>query len=338
MGINKSDNYGGMDWVNALKAQLQPKSYEEELNGDEPTEGALDATLNALYNTPTGKETSDEAVRRASKEIHDRQVSAATKAHVDSIKDKLSSRGIDPIALGVVSEKDWKETNDPSWTEKMAKKAAIAYQEKLSHAWEDAAKNATPAQGMKYDPQTFRDGRIVSSATANDDSVGTPSRVPSNANSILDPFKLDRFAKEETSHDKSIRLAKEEAANRAATVAKHKEESIQSLPPEHQLNAGKIVASGGKDAGEFVHRVPRNQVSIMDDLKQKLSDIFTAKLEDNRAKTVEANQARLEKIQGKKEKDRSWEKLSTPVQANNLPGVQNLKERLEKLWAPEEPK
>ncbi len=333
MSIKKS-SYDGMEWVNALKARKEPLDYEAQLANatEESLDNVVERTVQAAFSLPTTEETSEQAMKRASKSIQEQHSADLLKAHVDAIRGKLAERNIDPVALGVAKEEDWKGSLDPQWVEKTAKLAAVAFQKKMSAAWQDGVLEPKQ-QGQKYDPATSRDGRIMSTAAAGEDSHGPVSRNPKNSNSIFDPFKLDRFAAEETEHDKSVQSKRAQDKARAEKVAQDRAAAIQSLPTEQQMNHGKITSAGQAVPEVFSPKSPRNQISMTDDLTKKISDLFT-RVDDNKSKTIAAQQARREEIQGKKEVDKSWEKVSK--QSSTGDKMSDLKERLKDLWTTEE--
>lgn len=348
MGISRS-NYDGMDWIDALKARKEPIDYEKQLaNSEESTENVLERTLAAAFSLPTTEETPTEALYRASNEIQAKRANSNVVTAANAIRTKLADREIDPVGLGVValtkgdgeitmSEK-WASSTDLEWLEKTAKDAAVAFQKKMARAWEDNSKEST-VSSTKWEgdnPEAWsRMGRIMSTASANEDTEARQSRVPLNANSIFDPFKLDRFAEEDNAHDMSVQAGKMSDAARKSDVAKARAEAIQALPPEQMMNPGRITSSGNAvQEGGFGNRVASNQVSMMDDLKEGLKDLFLSKIEDPRTATAASQAERLEKIQGKKEKaDRSWasEEKQKPT------STANITERLMNLWMPEEP-
>jgi hypothetical protein len=334
MSVKKS-NYSNMDWVLALKARKEPIDYEAQLaSSEECTENVVERTVQAAFSLPTKEETSEEALKRASKTIHDDAAVSAEQAAADGIRQKLASRSIDPVALGVAKAEDWNGSTDLQWLEKTAKNAAIAFQKKLSESWQDGATERTSTRMQNYNPETFRDGRIMSTAAAGEDAHGFVSKTPANSNSIFDPFKLDRFAKEDTEHDKRVAARKAEEQARAQKVASDKAKAVNTIPEGQEMHGAKVVASGSATPGVFSPRSPRDQISMTDDLTKKISELFT-RVDDNKSKTLASKQERLEKIQGKKEADdRSWEKLSKPTSTAGK--MADLQERLKDLWTTNE--
>jgi len=144
---------------------------------------------------------------------------------------------------------------------------------------------------------------------------------------MFDPFKLDRFAKTEREHDKSVASIRAGHKARVEEKKAEREEARKDLGPE-PMKAGAVHRSGGEDRDVFNQRAAKNQISMTDlqgteklsaaEMKEKLEKLFT-RVEDNGTTIRAANEERREKIQGKKEvKDRSWEKLDKPLSTAEL--------------------
>jgi hypothetical protein len=342
--INR-DGYGNMEWLDALSARTKPRDPTSDLGKQNEADligKSLETTAQVAFNMPVQKETKDEALERASRDIADRKVVQAKTEEINEIKNKMASNGIDPVALGIVSKDEWEKPSDSATAKEIAIKAALAYEKQLKHAWEkDAVK---PAQHLDshYD-MTMREGRIMSATAANEDVRSMPSRTPSNANSIWDPFKLDRFAAAENSHDESVKASKEAQKSRDA---EHKnqwktEEPPPGTPGIEPMKGSQVVSAGGMDRDVFNQRIPKNQISMLDtfgegklppdELKKRLGTMF-ARVEDNGPQIRAANETRREEIQGKKEEkqDRSWDTVDhlKPMSTSEIT------KRLMEKWMP----
>jgi hypothetical protein len=338
MSIKKSA-YGGMDWVDALSASKKKTEYDSA-SGPEDTQNALEKTVEAAFKVPTSEPTSEQAISHASRDIHDKAAAERVSGAAQLIRDKLASRGIDPVKLGMASEDDWKKSIDPEWATAIAKKAALAHEKQAKEAWQNGATN--PVQhSMKYEPGRSRDGMVMSCTAAGEDSNPKTNRVPANANSIADPNRLDKLAAAPNEHDASREEAKKRDADRAGKRTREAMESMASgsIPADQQLNDGRIMKSGGTDSEVFVHKVPKGQISVMDNieslppdqLKEKLASIFN-KVPDTRTEIRQANEQRKEGIQGKKQADRSWEKTEKGK------SVSDIQQKLMDMWIPREGK
>lgn len=333
----KRASYSGMDWLKALEARDKPKDPSNDLNKQNESEikDALASSANVAFNLPVNAETKNQALIRASKEIADQAAQHLKMAEVNGIRTKIANNGIDPIALGVtirengterpITKAEWEGATDARWVEKIATSAALAYEKQVKRAWEQNALKPAQQLSSKFDPATMRDGRIMSSTGANEETRGYNHQIPANAASIFDPFKLDRFAAAENEHDKSV--ANIRGGHQARDEAKKAELQPQDLGPD-PMKGGQVIRSGGQDADVFVQRVPKNQLSMVDmvgtekltpkEIQEKLSSLFMARIVDNGEKIKEANKEHKEKIQGTKESDRSWEKLEKPLSTAQL--------------------
>lgn len=323
----KRASYGNMDWLDALSARSKPKDPTRDLgqqNEADLIDNALQSTANVAFNLPVNAESKHEAVARASKDIADRNQQKQDSAAANAIRKKLADAEIDPVAMNVhireangkyrpLTKEEWEGATDSFFVEKIATVAAEAYEENLKHGWEDLAKNQ-PAQQLrsKYDPETMRDGRIMSSTGHMEDVCASPSKTPLNTNSIWDPFKLDRFSQGKTEHD--IAVAKIKADN-DARLAERKMDfdasmAIQSM--KDPMRQGHIARAGGEDRDVFVQRTPSNQISMLDNLpatkgddgkplppevlKAKLAAMFASKIPDNGASIRAQNDQRKAEI------------------------------------------
>jgi len=334
-----------MDWVKALEAAQKPKDPTADLGAQNEAEivasGALESTARVAFDLPTNPETKHEALVRSSKEIANNAAQQAKMAGVNAIKSKIANNGIDPVALEVtvrddfgvarpITKEEWEGASDARWVEKVATSAALEYEKQVKRSWEQNAFKPAQHLNSTYDPQTMRDGRIMSSTGMNEETRGRPTQIPANAASIFDPFKLDRFAETETEHDKGVR-EKREAKN--ARIA---EKNVDLTPKDDPnapapMNHGQIVRSGAEDSAVFNQRAPKNQVSMLDisgtenlsplEIKEKLAQLFT-RVEDNGQKIRDHNQQRKIDIQGDKEtaKERrsSWEELKPPTTTKKM--------------------
>ena len=335
----KQAGYKGMDWVEALKARPKDQPTDLGMQKEADIEDALGSTANVAFGTPVRTEDKGQALIRASREIAENKAKQMDASEANSIREKLASASVDPVVLGVATKEEWASSNDPSWVKEVATKAALAQEKNLKHAWEKDVVQPSQHLSSTFDPMTMRDGRIMSStAGANDETCSKPSRVPANAASILDPYRIDKLAAAKNEHDESVKTIR--AAEKARIEGKKAELKPKEEGPE-PMHGGKVVASGGLDSDVFVQRVPSNQVSMLDNLgdkkaspeeiKERLSAIFAARIVDHGQEIKEANAKRKEDIKGKAEKDRSWEKVSAPLKTSDLT------KRISDLWMPQAP-
>lgn len=323
----RKGSYGSMSWVDALAARTKTIDLETELATKDEKDAAGDAlqkTAAIAFGPSSEPKGPDEALRMASVEIQDKLAASMTKQAADEIKSKLAIRGIDPVALGVIKKQEWEETTNLERVGNVCEKAALEYEKGLSREWEARAMSPSHA-GQRFDPETSKEGKVMSAANVADDTV-QPSRVPANANSILDPNRLDALAAGINEHDESVKAAKARQEGRKA----EKKEALapkDTLEPTEAMNAGRVIRAGGEDASIFVHKVPKDQISMLDDLgkptsqedlRRRLGELFTSKIPDNGGMIKKAAEERKEAIQGKKEKDRSWETASKPTSTSDL--------------------
>lgn len=327
MPLKKSASYDNLGWVNALKAQKKARLMEEDAQTDEAdlANDALERSAEIAFGKPEAVPGSEEAIRQASRDALAEAEANELTQECDAIRKKLADRDIDPVALGVASSEEW-ATNDLDALSSLAKKAALAYEKRLKEAWQDKAM-APRNDTFKPDPSTWLGGRIMSSAGANEETRGR-GLLPKNANSIFDPFRLDELAKTPTESEFRAKAQKESEEGRKRQKIADIREANKQAPTEMP---GRIVPSGGQDDAVMVHKVPRNQLSIMDNLKDKLEDVFASRVEDNKSKTKQFNEERKSEITAKREKDGSWQE---PKKASS---TSDITKRLMDLWMPEPP-
>jgi len=331
--------YGNMDWVEALKARKNPIDNEVRLASATEAEvvgDALQGTLNAAFNLSTAPENGQQALKRSSADIQDKLASKQLNDEISGIKAKLADRGIDPVALRVVTAEQWAQEMDPRSINEIAKKAALEFKKVQSQAWQNGVLNPQTSS-MKYNEEAgmHREGRIMSCAAAGEDSVEKPGRIPSNANSIFDPFRLDRLAQEANEHDQSVASVK---AGLKAREAEKKAELKYEVPEAEPMSSSMILSSGSPAAEAMRSRTAAHHISMVDtmgesgakltpeQMKEKLAALFT-RVEDPREATIAANEQRKASIQREStKKDRSWEKVSPPT------SVTELHKRLMDLW------
>lgn len=321
--IQKTASYESMSWAQALSARDNPKDpvsdimniSEAELIGSEDT---LEKTAQLAFNTPK-TETKNEALIRASIDIQNKILSPENKA-ILAIKKKLSDNEVNPVELGVIKEADWANVNDVRTAEKIAVLAATKYESNLRHRFEQNANKPVSKLSSKFDPNALS-GRVTSTSSGNDDSENMPSRLPAWENSILEPDRLDKYAIAENQSDMFVASIRKNLKDREAFVKKEKEIDVTNAPAA--MNGNKVIASAAanENYAAFNPKTPKNQVSIfdtigqktenlsMDEMKTKLASLFSEKLEDSGESIRNANKNRKELIQGRKEKDNSWEKV-----------------------------
>ena len=350
----KKAGYDGMDWVGALKARLKPRDPSADLGDQNEAEigNALESTAQVAFNLPVKAETKHEALRRASKEIGERDAEAQRMAAANDVRTKLAALEICPIAMGVtvrepngiqrpITKEEWEGASDARWVNNVATAAALEYEKRLSQAWQEGAVRPAQKLSSTFDPETARAGRIMSSMSSSEETSVRPSRVPTNANSILDPERLDKFVIASNSHDDSVASIREAAAARDVEVRTQYTPDEEALATD-PMKSGQIMRSGGEDRDVFSQRVPRNQISMVDtlgegklsgeELKARLNSHFAARVEDNGVSIREANKKHRESIQREPaEQDRSWEKVSKPLSTTEL------MKRLADSWMPPEP-
>jgi hypothetical protein len=314
MNVSRS-NYEGMNWVDALKEAKKPRNYEERLAEAEEkdvVDNALEQTVEAVFNVPTSEETSKEAITRASKDIQD-VVSRDANESVSKFRNDRNEqkKEVEVTANRAQQKKEWQE---------------------------QVLKAVQPDKG--FNPEVSKAGKITSSASGEEDSTGRKMNVPVNANSIFDPFRLDKLATEENERDKLVKDSREEHEARSQKWAKEATEGTPGSPIS--MNEGaRIMRSGGQDQAAFVQRVPSNQISMLDvkddgaskdQRTESIKELFSKKVQDIKADSQKAAQERKENIQRKKEEDRSWEKVATPQNTSDI------SRRLMELWLPNKKK
>lgn len=349
MKINKS-GYDSMDWASALSKSKQPIKDQEahaisKIGKGEDVDNALQKAAEAAFSLPSNeKMTNAEAIKAASKNIQDERAESMRQGAIDDVKAKLANHDVDPVGLGLVTKAEWDNCPDVETATQIGRAAATKRIQNQNDAWQNKAMEPQN-RNMKFDPESSRDGRISSTAAAMEDSAPIVTRrSPLNAPSIFDPFKLDRLAAEQNEHDEAIRVSREAAKQKAEARKDWREASNTTVPEDFMpLHGGAISRSGGKDSSVFSSKVPKNQVSMMDNIpasgasadtvKEEMKKLFESKVEDNGQRIKEANKARSESIQRPVEKEdkKSWEKVSKPV------STKDLQARLVNLWLPPEP-
>jgi hypothetical protein len=348
----RSSGYEGLGWVAALKDGKKPRDYHEKLAGADEAdtlENVLERTCEAAFETPTTDETSEEAIARSSKEIQDKLAHDGNSEIVDQVKKAMAENDIEPWTLQIkdpgallgqrdnVTKEQWDNSTDASWVEKVANMAIDANKNQRDRSWETVSPQATASHS--FDPETAKGGRVMSSTTANEETTGRSSMLPANAASIFDPFRLDNYAAQENAHDEGVKASRDRAEKEktARQEGRNKQEIPEDFSP---MKSGAVISSGGEDSSEFHHRVPRDQVSMFDNvdgqegegLQERLAKLFEDKIPDTRSEIRKANDERREQIQrNPSSEDRSWEKVSKPS------STQGIQERLTDLWMPEEP-
>jgi hypothetical protein len=341
--------YAGMDWADALSKHNQPpadveKSLAEAASAPLTVESELEAagkTEQIMFDLPVDPAPQKQAIEEASRKAIDDAMIRHEAERVNQIKDKLSSHGIDPVSLGIVSKAEWNAINDISKAEELAKTAALAAEAHAKKQWE---RNALAELTEKpknyshdYDPATTRDGKIASMASPVEDVVAHNPNAPLNSVSMSDLERLDRLAEAENAHDASIRASREEQARREAA---HADWRTEQVPEEFNPLKGASVtrSAGGNDSMVSPYRAPANQVSMADnvsgatpaEIKERLSALFAEKIVDSRQQTREANEERRASIQREAQSDdRSWEKVDKGV------STKDISRRLSELWMPQ---
>jgi len=334
--IQKND-YDGMSWIDSIVHAVGKKkaSYETDRASMEETkevvENVMSQTCEAAFGTKP-EDTTEQKIRQTAKTGMEEHAQIQNMAYCDAIRNKLKDRGIDPVALNVVSKKDW-ESNDPSLIEGIAKNSIIAASKVKDRSWETVA----PAKHRSALDVDDKSGKVMSIG-GREHYNDKPYNIPMNANSIFDPNRLDRMAAENNEHD---RLIQENKKNKTDKQAERKESLKQTDIPNdfHGMSSSRIIPSASSEKEVFVQRVPKNQLSIMDNLEQHsskkpeemkevMSDIFN-RVEDQKTKTQKANVERKNKIRTEAEKDRSWEKNEKGISTSDLA------KKLMSLWIPE---
>jgi hypothetical protein len=333
-------NYQHMSWLGAIGSRPKDQSSDVAQRSESEVKDALQETAALAFGLPQRTEDKSDAITRAAHDIAEQGERSRTTAAVNSIKSKLAAAEIDPVALGVgfrmpngqvqkVTKEDWDRINDPMLAERIATMAAVEQEKQMKQAWQkDAVK---PAQGLCsiFDAQMSRSGKIMSAAAANEDIAATAGIVPANSTGILHPDRMDEFAKTETPHDKSVAaIRSSQKAREADKKAQLAELAAEAAKQPDAMKQGQVLHSGGLDSSVFAHRIPSNQVSIADtagtgtmtqlQIKESLSKLFTTRVPDNGQSIREANKAHKEEIQGKEQKDRSWEQVQKPLSTSEL--------------------
>jgi len=311
-------------WVDALLAgYVKTTPADEEMAmGNE----ALAKTAALAFGSPKMKDDSrSQVVASASKALADQRSAEGASSAILTIRTKLADGGIDPVALGVASKDEWEGCSDPAKAERIAKAAALESKEQAKRSWEHSEVQPARTLSSRFDPMTSKGSIVMSCFAPSDDSVGRPSRVPQNANSIFEPDRIDKFANEKNEHDESVAASRQRKAD---GEAKRKEALLKDVKdaPE-QMSGSRIVPSGGMDRDVFAHRLGPTQISIMDtlgsgtlsreDMKGWFQENFFSKVEDKKSETKQANEDRRKAIQGERTKDREWEQVGKQTTARS---------------------
>lgn len=337
----------GMSWVDALSKHNQPPAdLEKHLaeasasasHADE-LKSALDDTSQIVFGLPKDNVPQQKAIADASKKAMDNAMRQKQASEVQSIKDKLSAHGVDPVSLGVVSQSEWSALADANKAEALAKKAALAAEAAAKNQWQRRAAEEleTPRRpSAQYDPATTRDGKVAPTTSARDDSTPHNPNVPLNAVSMIDLDRLDRLSEDGTRHEELVSQSRETAKVREEKAKDWRQEEVpEDIVP---LKSSSVLRSGGKDRDEGRYHAPSNQVSMLDDIsggsteeiQEKLSSLFTTKIPDRKQETREANEQRRAEIQRPAQaQDKSWEKVEKPT------STKDISERLAELWMPQ---
>lgn len=321
----RSSNYGGMDWVDALKGRKERRNYETRYASTDEKDAIDDAlaqTVEAVFKVPTKEETSEEAVRRMSKDIQAEAAQQAAQAEIAAIKDKLAATedrpAIDPVGLGIeikvwdphkgmetraITKEEWANISDPRCAEEIAKASVLRMREVMARSWERKAyeeylASQTPGSRpdrirQKFDPEVDRHGRVAAGHGV-DDHAPRFGRVPENANSISDPGRLDRMAQQQTDHDRMVAesRAAQKAREQKAHLHRAQEREDSGHAPIHNTGSAKVMHSGSHETEAFIQRVPRNQFSMTDNFGADFDSL-----------SQEEKTARLESIFMEKFKD-----------------------------------
>lgn len=333
MRIQRS-GYNGIDWLSALGAK---KQREEVVSEEEAAKNVVERAAEAAFRIPVKEESNEQRIRSASKEIEAQRQAAAEAQYCAQVREKLAARSIDPVALGITTQGEWQNAVSPSWVEGVAKAAALAHEKFISGEWESRAANRQ-APEVRPNVETSMSGRVMSSAGANEETRGQVSRVPQNANSILDPDRLAKLFTQPNVHDDAVEARL--ASRKAREEMKREELAPKDLGP-NPMKQSSVSKSGGQDCEAFVQRVPRNQISMTDDLgggkltreemTERLASLFTSKIPDNGEMIREQNTKRSESIKREADKSsRDWdsEEHLKPQSTSDL------QRRLIQLWLP----
>lgn len=336
MRINKA-GYGNLSWIDAVSAAKKQPDPVRSLDQETPEdiENALGRTCQAAFKTPSGEMSSEEAVRLASIEARKNSEFAKDVAAVAEIQEKLAARDIDPVKLGVATREEWANSLDPKWTEEVAKKAVIAFSKLRDKSWEKVSSSSKKTSYAFNEGS--RSGQVMSSYSTADETANARSRTAKNSNSILNPHQIHEMAARENEHDASVARIRSGEKTREA---ERKKSLLRDVPEDAPKDkSGRVFSTAGKEKDAFVHRTPKNQISMLDNLgdakmsaeemKTKLANLFT-RVDDPRADTKRANEERRESIkadwQKKDNKDRSWEKVERSASTSDL------SRRLMSLW------
>lgn len=316
--------YHDSNWMDALAAG---KKKDVPMTEAEMAKDVMAMSIEAA--TGTRKPVApDESIRRASAELHQQAVAAETAQHCSTIKAKLSDRGIDPIGLGVVSQKDWEGCQDPHKIEEIAKKAALESQKKDSLTWQEKGMTVNRSRA---ETETALNGRIMSTQAAGDD-VSSNGRIAANQNSILDPDRLAKLFTQPTEHDQMVEQSVKDRYAKQTRRATEHAEAVEALKDAPEAMHGSAVTASGatQDGISSGQRAPTNQVSIFDDLSGGVGAAFAKKICDSKAEAQAAAAARSKSIHREKEADKNWNTVENlkPSTTSDLQG------KLLSIWMP----
>jgi len=338
MRINKS-GYGSIDWVLALKAKGKPQSdFSPETAANEETpeviDGALEQTCKAAFKTPTTEKTPGQMISAESKVIADQSKAKEMSSQAEAIRQKLSTRGIDPVAMGIAANNEWSSA-DPSLVESIAKKAVLVASQSKDRGWETIS-GTRKASGFD---ELSRQGQVIPSGTRREDTADHRRNIPSNAPSMFDPNKLKELSEKPNQHDESVAEIRGRTKVREAERKEDAKNRIDVPEDFNPMKQGKSMAISGREQDVMVHRVPRNQLSMLDnldehkklsqeDIKNTLQSIFMGRVESPREETKKANDERKAEI-SREHKTKHEFKVEPPKSTSDLT------KKLMSLWPDE---
>lgn len=340
MQINRS-GYENMDWVLALKAKLNPPSdFSPETSSSPETQevvdGALEQTCKAAFNTPTNEKNNAEIIREESSKIADASRANSMALQAQSIRAKLQVRGIDPVAMGIANQREW-ASSDPALVEAIAKEAIKTASTTRDRSWE----SVQPARQASGFDDASKLGQVIPAGTRREDVVDHKRNIPSNLPSIFDPNRLKELSESENPHDQSVSSIRKSQKDRENHKKSEFRSNMQQAPEDFvPMKGGRSMAISGKEHDVMVHRVPRNQLSMLDglddhkklsqaEMTEKLKAIFMGRVGSPRERTRQANEERKAEISRDKKQKHEF-KVEPPK------STADSTKRLMDLWAEEE--
>jgi hypothetical protein len=316
-----------------------------EASADPSVESELAAAeqiSHVMFDAPIDPIPQQKAIEAASRKAMDNAALQREATHVANVKQQLARHGVDPVSLGIASQAEWDAVSNAKVAEDLAKKAALMVEKQQSKAWETRAaaelRDGPQRRSQSYDPASTREGRVMSTASMQDDIAPHNPSAPLNAISMSDPERLDRLASEDNSHDLSVAESRRIAAEREKASLDWRTAVVpDDLTP---MKSATVIPSGGEDAAVGRYKAPANQVSMTDDisaaspdeLQDKLAAMFSSRIPDTREQIRESNEERRASIQ-REEKDRSREGME-----NQRPtSTRDIQNRLTELWLPQNP-